>query len=197
CYELIVYPVGLRRNPNLSKQFGSTKRFSANSKVNQFVPFNSGFLFASFTNEQMMKHLSLNNEKPSPSANMSGIKPNFYNNNVFFNLHFEKFFCGKFESIMYNVTLGWIIDFGANQHMTYSTEDMFHVGGISNLMLIVGYPSGTLVKITAIGSFSLTSSIILFDVFIVPEYNVSLLSVNKMIKDSKFFVGFDEYKCYI
>ncbi|GJW67750.1 hypothetical protein Tco_0122174 [Tanacetum coccineum] len=29
------------------------------------------------------------------------------------------------------------------------------------------------------------------------EYNVSMLSVNKMIKDSKYFVSFDEHKCYI
>ncbi|GKC65234.1 hypothetical protein Tco_1097832 [Tanacetum coccineum] len=145
----------------------------------------------------MMKLLSLINEKPSLIANMSGIKPNFYNDNVFFNLNFEKFLCTKSESIMYNVILGWITDSGANQDMTDSTKDMFNVVDISNLMLIVGHPNGTLAKVTAIGSLRLTSGIVLFDVFIVPEYNVSLLYVNKMIKDSKFSVGFDEYKCYI
>ncbi|GKF48258.1 ribonuclease H-like domain-containing protein, partial [Tanacetum coccineum] len=43
----------------------------------------------------------------------------------------------------------------------------------------------------------LSSGIVLFDVFVILEYNVCLLSVNKMIKDSKFFVRFDENKCYI
>ena len=38
---------------------------------------------------------------------------------------------------------------------------------------------------------------VLFNVLVVPEYNDSFLYVNKMIKDSKFFVGFDEHKCYI
>ncbi|GJT34797.1 ribonuclease H-like domain-containing protein [Tanacetum coccineum] len=64
-------------------------------------------------------------------------------------------------------------------------------------MLAVGHPNGTLAKITAIKSLRLTSGIVLFNVLVILEYSVSLLSVNKMIKDSKFFVGFDEHKCYI
>nr|GEY20780.1 reverse transcriptase domain-containing protein [Tanacetum cinerariifolium] len=32
---------------------------------------------------------------------------------------------------------------------------------------------------------------------VVPDYNVSLLSVHKLAKDSKLCVGFDEHKCYI
>nr|GFA05024.1 hypothetical protein [Tanacetum cinerariifolium] len=72
---------------------------------------------------------------------------------------------------MYNVTLGWIIDSGANQHMTDSTKDMFNVVDISNLMLIVGHPNGTLAKITTIGNLRLTSGIVLFNLLVVPEYN--------------------------
>ncbi|GJX92509.1 ribonuclease H-like domain-containing protein [Tanacetum coccineum] len=199
CYELIGYPAGFKRYSNMSKQSGNTKRFNGNSEVNQFVPSTSSSLASSITSEQIMKLLCLINEKPSPSANMSGIKPNFYNNNnnVIFNMHFEKFFCAKSESIMYNVTLGWIIDSGANQHMTDSTKDMLNIVYISNLMLTVGHPNGTLAKITVIGILKLTSGIVLFDVLVVPKYNVSLLSVNKMIKDSQFFVGFDEHKSYI
>ncbi|GKC07231.1 ribonuclease H-like domain-containing protein [Tanacetum coccineum] len=68
---------------------------------------------------------------------------------------------------------------------------------ISSHMLTVGHPNGTLAKITAIGSLRLTSGIVLFDVLVILEYSVSLLYVNKMIKYSKFFVGFDEHKCYI
>ncbi|GJQ98425.1 retrovirus-related pol polyprotein from transposon TNT 1-94 [Tanacetum coccineum] len=138
----------------------NNKRFNANSEVNQSVPGTSGSISSSFTNEQMMKLLSLINEKPTPAANMT-------------------------------------IDSEANQHMTDSTKDMFNVVDVSSLMLIVGHPNGTLAKIFAIGSLRLTSGVVLFDVLVVPEYSVSLLSVNKMIKDSKFFVGFDEHKCYI
>ncbi|GJU04319.1 ribonuclease H-like domain-containing protein [Tanacetum coccineum] len=100
-------------------------------KLLMSVPSTSGSLSAFYTNEQMLKLLSLINEKPSPSANMSG------------------------------------------------------------------HPSGTLAKITAIGSLRSTSGIVLFDVLLVLEYHVSLVSMNKIIKDSKFFVGFDAHKCYI
>ncbi|GJV18592.1 ribonuclease H-like domain-containing protein [Tanacetum coccineum] len=142
CYEIISYLVGFKRNPNLSRQTdnNNNKRFNANSEVNHFVPGTSGFISSSFTNEQMVKLLSLINEKPTPAANMS-------------------------------VTLGWIIDSGANQHMIDSTKNMFNVVDVSSLMLTVGHPNGTLAKISAIGSLRLTSSIVLFDVLVVPEYN--------------------------
>nr|GEZ63517.1 ribonuclease H-like domain-containing protein [Tanacetum cinerariifolium] len=52
-------------------------------------------------------------------------------------------------------------------------------------------------KITTIGSLRLTDNVVLFDVIVIPEYTVNLLYVNKIIKDSKYFVGFDESKCYI
>lgn len=146
-----------------------------------------------------MKPLNLINEKHSTSvyANMSGIRPSFYNNNVFFNLHFENKLCAKTEYVMFNVTLGWIIDYSANKHMINSNKNMFNVVDISNLILATGHPNGTLAKVTDIGSLRLTNDVVLFDVLVVPEYNVSLLSVSKMIKDNKYFVGFDEYKCYI
>ncbi|GJX01703.1 hypothetical protein Tco_0185616 [Tanacetum coccineum] len=144
CYALIGYPVGFKRNPNLSRQYGNyNKRFNANCEVNQSALSTSGSLSSSFTNEQM------------------------------------------------------IIDSGANQHMTDSTRDMSNVVDISSLMLTVGHPNDTLTKISAIGSLKLSSGIVLFDVLVILEYNVSLLYVNKMIKDSKFFVGFGENKCYI
>nr|GEU45875.1 ribonuclease H-like domain-containing protein [Tanacetum cinerariifolium] len=125
CYELIGYRVRFKRNLNLSRQYGNTKRFTVNREVNSYVPSTSGSLSASFTNEQMMKLLNLLNEKPTPSANMSG----------------------------------WIINFGANQHMTDSTKYMFNVVDIYNLMLNVGHPNGKLV-----GTGSETGGLYLFDV---------------------------------
>ncbi|GKD27184.1 hypothetical protein Tco_1233398 [Tanacetum coccineum] len=40
----------------------------------------------------------------------------------------------------------------------------------------------------------LTANVVLFDVLVVPEYSDSLMSLHKLIKDSKLFVGFDETK---
>ncbi|GJR87316.1 RNA-directed DNA polymerase, eukaryota [Tanacetum coccineum] len=67
----------------------------------------------------------------------------------------------------------------------------------SEFKLIVGHPNGTLAKITHVGNLKLNNDVVLFDVLVLPEYCVSLLSVHKLIKDSKLSVGFDETKCYV
>nr|GEY91040.1 ribonuclease H-like domain-containing protein [Tanacetum cinerariifolium] len=167
CYKIIGYPVGFKRNLNLSKPSrNNNKRFNSNYEVNQSIPGTSGSLSSPFTHEQMMKLLSLINENPSPAVNMS-----------------------NFE--MFNVTLGWIIDSGANQHMTDSTKDMYNVVDISRLMLIVGHPNGSLAKITAISSLKLTSGIVLFDVLVIPEYNGKIVGTGS---ESGGLYLFDTYK---
>lgn len=150
----------------------------------------------SFTNEQMMKLMSLINEMPSSGmqSNMAGM-PSFENKNVFFNVNFHKFY--NSNTVLCNVSIGWIIDSGANQHMTVSNLNMFGIIGISDLNLSVGHPNGTLAKIKYVGNLKLSENVILYDVLVVPEYCVSLLSVHKLIKDSRMFVGFSETKCYI
>nr|GEU56277.1 ribonuclease H-like domain-containing protein [Tanacetum cinerariifolium] len=52
-------------------------------------------------------------------------------------------------------------------------------------------------KISTIWSVSLTANVVLFDVLVILDYNVNLMFVHKLIKDSKLFVRFDEIKCYI
>ncbi|GJX19485.1 ribonuclease H-like domain-containing protein [Tanacetum coccineum] len=70
-----------------------------------------------------------------------------------------------------------------------------HGPGLSTI-LWVGF-FGILAKITHIGNLKLNNDVILFDVLVIPEYCVSLLSVHKLIKDSKLIVSFDETKCVI
>ncbi|GJT85167.1 ribonuclease H-like domain-containing protein [Tanacetum coccineum] len=86
---------------------------------------------------------------------------------------------------------------GANQHITNSTKIMTNVVDISELNNTVGHPNGTITKINHVGNLKLTNNVVLFDVLVIPEYTVSLLSVNKMIKDSKLHVGFNEHGCII
>nr|XP_043629902.1 uncharacterized protein LOC122601203 [Erigeron canadensis] len=85
----------------------------------------------------------------------------------------------------------------ANQHMCASDKNMINVIDVSGLNLTVNHPNGTSAKITKIGDLKVTEHITLFDVLVVPEYNVSLFSVHKANRDSKLFVGFTEYACYI
>ncbi|GKB29612.1 ribonuclease H-like domain-containing protein [Tanacetum coccineum] len=181
CYEIIGYPAGFKRNLNLSRQGGNsnTKVFNGNSEAQKGASSSSGStnFDTPFTKDQMMKILSLINEKPTgnASANMAGMRPTFYNGNAMFNLHFEKFFSAQTCSYMYNLSMGWIIDSGANQHFTVSTKNMFNVTDISGVNLTVGHPNGTLAKISAIENLRLTSNVVLFDVLVIPEYNAVLL----------------------
>ncbi|GKA40484.1 hypothetical protein Tco_0733077 [Tanacetum coccineum] len=134
CFDLIGYPPGYNKNPG-PKQNGF-KSFNANSASTS----NENGTSLSFTNEQMMKLMNIINEVPSGNmhANIAS-RASFFNRNVFFNINFKIFF--NSNSVMYNITLGWIIDSGANQHMTISTVNMFGIIDIYDLNLTVGHPN--------------------------------------------------------
>nr|GEZ69644.1 hypothetical protein [Tanacetum cinerariifolium] len=153
--EIIGYPASFKKNPNLSRQTGNNnnKRFNANSGVNHSIHGTSGSISSSFTNEQMVKLLSLINEKPTPGANMSG----------------------------------WIIDSGANQHMTDSTKNMFSVVDVSSLMLTVGHPNGTLAKISAIGSLRVMTK----DIAKQAAHDENLVPTNDRVKITKNNIRID------
>ncbi|GJU77049.1 hypothetical protein Tco_1274119 [Tanacetum coccineum] len=110
-------------------------------------------------NEQMLKLMSLLNEKPIPTANANMA--------------------------------------GANQHMTVSANFLINVVDVSNLRLTVGHPNGTQALIIKIGDLKINDHITLYNVLVVPEYKVSLLSVHKLARDNNLFVGFDDHKYYI
>ena len=136
--------------------------------------------------------MNLLNDKIGTAANatMAGSDScSFFNCNVFFNQNFYKLFCAnvKINGVSYH--LGWIIDSGANQHMTNSTHKMFVVVNTSDLKLTVGHPNDTLASITHVGNLRLNNNVVLFDVLVVPEYSVSLLSIHKMINDSNLCIG--------
>ncbi|GJU00145.1 hypothetical protein Tco_1110483 [Tanacetum coccineum] len=200
CFEIIGYPPGFKRNHNL-KPFGSFNNNKANfsdTKGNNDVKTPTGTV--SLTNDQVMKLTSLLNDKSRFTANahMAGSSScSFFNCSVFFNQYFYKFYCANVKIRGVNYYFGWIIDSGANQHMTNICEKMFDLANVSELNLTVGHPNGTLAKITQVGNLRLNNNVVLFDVLVVPKYTVSLLSVNKLIKDSKVNVCFDETKCYI
>ncbi|GKC81771.1 ribonuclease H-like domain-containing protein [Tanacetum coccineum] len=68
---------------------------------------------------------------------------------------------------------------------------------VSKLNMTVGHPNHTKVVVTHVGSLSLTNKIVIYDVFVVPGYEVILLSVYKLSKDNKFRVLYDEDVCVI
>ncbi|KAL7603047.1 hypothetical protein Lser_V15G18902 [Lactuca serriola] len=63
--------------------------------------------------------------------------------------------------------------------------------------LLVSHPIGTSTKIEIIGNMNLLNSLTLFDVFVVPDFNVNLLYVHMVCKDSNCEVIFNEHSCKI
>ena len=87
----------------------------------------------------------------------------------------------------------WIVDSGANQHMIAYESLLHDTVDVSQLNLLVSHPNGTSAKIEKIGNMNMTNSLTLFDVFAVPDFNVNLLSVHKVCKDSNCEVIFNEH----
>nr|GEU38831.1 ribonuclease H-like domain-containing protein [Tanacetum cinerariifolium] len=193
CYEIIGFPPGFKRNSKIGKQ-----TFNANSDVKSSDKKSSSSISFAFTFEKMQKLLSLINDNGSGSihANLAG-RASFFSGNVWFNINFSRFFYANSKLCAQTITLVWIIDFGSNQHLTVSTVSMYNVVDITSLKIIIGHPNGTFAIISHVGNLKLSNNVILSDVLVVPGYYVSLLSVNKLIRDSNIYVGFDENKCYI
>ncbi|XP_071688656.1 uncharacterized protein [Rutidosis leptorrhynchoides] len=196
CFEIIGYPPSFKRRTSNNQNVNSENKSFANHSVTNKEE-SSVSAPASLTNDQLLKLLSLINENPTPvdaNANMAG---NFMNCNTLFNTNFQQFFNSHINENFKNKNQGWIIDSGANQHMTVSENDLTDLIDISNLNLTVGHPNGTQAKVIKVGNLKLSKNVILYDVLVVPAYCVSLLSVYKLAKDSKLTISFDENKCFI
>ncbi|GJV56414.1 ribonuclease H-like domain-containing protein [Tanacetum coccineum] len=113
------------------------------------------------------------------------------------NQYFNKFFCNNNRLHDALVADGLIVDSGANQHLTYDDRFLVNVINISKFGIKVSHPNGTEALITKVGNMVLTKDIILYDVLVVPEYCVSLMSVHKIARDSNLIVAFDESNCYV
>nr|GEU73398.1 putative reverse transcriptase, RNA-dependent DNA polymerase, Gag-polypeptide of LTR copia-type [Tanacetum cinerariifolium] len=92
---------------------------------------------------------------------------------------------------------GVIFDLGANQHLTYTDKHLVNVIDISKLGITVSHPNRTEAVITKVGNMILNKSLTLYDVLVVPEYCVSLMSIHKNDRDSGLIVAFNENKCFV
>ncbi|GJR19465.1 hypothetical protein Tco_0967992 [Tanacetum coccineum] len=90
-----------------------------------------------------------------------------------------------------------VADSGASQHVTYCAKLLFYIINVEHLNITIAHPNGIIEKVKQIRSFQLSDKIVLKDVLVVPRYHVSLLSCNKLSKDSKVVVSFNESKCFI
>ncbi|GJV47192.1 putative RNA-directed DNA polymerase [Tanacetum coccineum] len=100
-------------------------------------------------------------------------------------------------SSTYSTYIGWIIDSGASQHITFSSEFLFDIMDVTDLNLTVSHPNRTAKQVKQIGSYKMGNNLVIKDVLVVPGYHVSLLSVHKLSRDYKVIVSFNDSKCKI
>ncbi|GJV81029.1 ribonuclease H-like domain-containing protein [Tanacetum coccineum] len=80
---------------------------------------------------------------------------------------------------------------GFNGHTMDSSIDISYLG------IKVSHHNGIKALIIKVGNLKLTKFLTTYDVLVVPEYSVTLVSVHKVARDSKFIGGFDESKCFL
>nr|GEX50322.1 putative reverse transcriptase, RNA-dependent DNA polymerase, Gag-polypeptide of LTR copia-type [Tanacetum cinerariifolium] len=106
------------------------------------------------------------------------------------------------QSSMFNSAVGnfravVIVNSCANQHLTYIDKLLVNVIDISKHRIKVSHPNGTKAVITKVGNMILNKNLTLYDVMVVPEYRVSLMSDHKVARDSGLIVAFNENKCFV
>ncbi|GKE88125.1 hypothetical protein Tco_1565600, partial [Tanacetum coccineum] len=80
--------------------------------------------------------------------------------------------------------------------MTYTDNELDNVLDISHLKIKVVHPNGTEAFISEIGNLKLSNGLVLYDMLVISEHCVSLISVHKLAKENKIIVSFDESRCY-
>ncbi|GJW58905.1 ribonuclease H-like domain-containing protein [Tanacetum coccineum] len=69
--------------------------------------------------------------------------------------------------------------------MTYTDNELDNVLDIFHLKIKVSHPNGTEAFISEIGNLELSNGLVLYDVLVIPEHCVSLISVHKLAKENK------------
>lgn len=81
----------------------------------------------------------------------------------------------------------WIVDTGATDHITPFAHLLSDVTKFDSFLHL---PNGATVAVTLIGSVILSSDVILTDVLCVPTFTYNLLSVSKLLSNTKCVATF-------
>nr|GEV31514.1 ribonuclease H-like domain-containing protein [Tanacetum cinerariifolium] len=187
CFKIIGYPANFYK-----KKRGQGFKGKAVSNNNSIGSCSS----SGFTYEQMATLISLikdNKIRKNVYINMKGV---LFNKSHIFIENFSKVFCSNTNFKPKLVCNGKIFDLRENQHMAHTGKELDNGLDISHLKIKVGHPDGTDAFISKIGNLRLSNGLILYDVLVILEYCVTLISVHKLAKDNKIFVVFDESRSY-
>ncbi|CAM8909147.1 unnamed protein product [Rhodiola kirilowii] len=190
CYKLIGYPENYRTNRNTNSNGNGVSntggRQNANAVSNSNSDGNTADNVASkFTNEQLEQILALFkgngiSEKTSNQVNMAQV-------------HMAGIVNSQPE---FMINGDWLIDSGATSHFTYDINLLKNVYELKEAHRVT-LPNGDCFEIRHKGDCMLQNGISLYDVLLVPEFHVNLISVYKLVADMKCQMLFTNDNCVI
>ncbi|CAM8932740.1 unnamed protein product [Rhodiola kirilowii] len=194
CYKLIGYPPGhkLHKGSESYKQ-GTNRKFSANNvngteETVTAAASNNNQSSGSFTTEQLNQIMNM---IKSGGMNQSHTHMEMAGTAFSYNAAGTSYSYNAFSTLDC-----WIIDSGATCHFTYKPEmlsDIHDLKGDYGVIL----PNGERFTIKQSGNCKLQNGLVLFGVFLIPEFKVNLISVGKLIADSRYKVLFTDISCTI
>ncbi|XP_074304193.1 uncharacterized protein LOC141638914 [Silene latifolia] len=93
-------------------------------------------------------------------------------------------------------THNWIVDTGASDHMTSQLSILSNIQNLAK-PLIVALPDGSIKFVYQMGRVYLTPTITLENVLVIPGFRQNLLSVSKLVENSKMTAVFTPTECVL
>ncbi|GJV16973.1 hypothetical protein Tco_1362296 [Tanacetum coccineum] len=116
---------------------------------------------------------------PKFKRNTSTNKGSASNNVVLRNKDQSAISSNSFTDDQYKRLMALISDKSGSSSMRANIAD------VSKLNMTVGHPNGIKALVTHVGSRKLTDKIVIYDILVVPGYQVSLLSMHRLSEDNK------------
>ncbi|GKB49038.1 protein kinase, ATP binding site-containing protein, partial [Tanacetum coccineum] len=171
------------RNPNLVCTNCNMTSHTI-EKYFELIGYPANFKKKGVTSQNVVSSGSVSDKGSSKGAQNNVARKSTRSNFVFCFL--SSSFFNKHRNIStYSAFVGWIIDYGAGQHITFTTEFLFNVIDVSHFNVTVAHPNGTIANVNQIGNCKISDKIVLYDVLVVPGYQVSFLSVHQLAKVNK------------
>ncbi|GJR53416.1 ribonuclease H-like domain-containing protein [Tanacetum coccineum] len=190
CFKLNGYPSGFKKKNSVGYTISNN---ACNSSVKTDQSAGSP---SPFTPDQINRIMALISSKSDSSELQSCAACTVNLANHVISFVSCRFFNYNTNISTYSTYIGLIVDSGATQHITFSTNHLYDVIDVSHLNITVSHLNGTIEMVKHVGNFKLSNKIILKDVLVVLGYKVSLISVHKLARDDKL-VSFTESKCFI
>ncbi|CAM8988557.1 unnamed protein product [Rhodiola kirilowii] len=180
CYKLIGYPQNNRTYRNTSgNNTGNSSVNAANVTSSDGNKADVGTQ-GKFSNEQLEQILALlkgsglteKNESQNHMAGIANSQPVFMING------------------------DWLLDSGATSHFTFDEKLLKNVHELREAHRVT-LPNGECFQIRHKGDCELQSGIVLHDVLLVPEFQVNLISVYRLVADLRCSVTFTDGNCIV